>query len=104
MENNSIKLKIKAYDSKQLDQSIVKIIQTVKATGAEVKGPIPLPTRRSIITVLRATHKYKDSREQFEQRTHKRLLQILNANSRTQDQLTRIKLPSGVSVDIEIGE
>ncbi|WP_342252565.1 30S ribosomal protein S10 [Spiroplasma endosymbiont of Amphibalanus improvisus] len=97
-----IKIKLKGYDHKIIDKSVLKIIETVQATGAKIRGPIPLPTNKEIFTILRATHKYKDSREQFEIRTHKRLLEILNPSAKTVDSLTRVQLPSGVDVEIKL--
>jgi small subunit ribosomal protein S10 len=92
----------KAFDHAILDQSAQKIVETAKRTGAEVSGPIPLPTERDIITILRAPHKYKDSREQFEIRTHKRLIDILNPTPKTVDALMRLDLPSGVDIEIKL--
>ena len=84
-ELQKIRIKLKAYDHALLDQSAAKIVETAKKTGAEVSGPIPLPTEKEVITILRAVHKYKDSREQFEQRTHKRLIDITSATAKTSD-------------------
>ena len=85
MSSQKIRIKLKAYDHKALDQSAAKIVETAKKTGADVSGPIPLPTEKEVVTILRAVHKYKDSREQFEQRTHKRLIDILNPAPKTVD-------------------
>lgn len=101
-DNQNIRIKIKSYDHKIIDNSIQKIIRTVKETNTKVIGPIPLPTTKEIFTVLRATHKYKDSREQFERRTHKRILDIINPTLKTRNMLQNIQLPSGVSVEIKI--
>lgn len=97
-----IRIRLKAFDHKILDQSSEKIIDTAKKTGAEVSGPVPLPTEKQIITILRAVHKYKDSREQFEQRTHKRLIDILNPTPKTVDALMRLDLPAGVDIEIKL--
>ncbi|MBF8983483.1 30S ribosomal protein S10 [Lutibacter sp. B2] len=104
MANNKqkIRIRLKAYDHKILDQSAEKIVETAKQTGAEVSGPIPLPTEKQIITILRAVHKYKDSREQFEQRTHKRLIDILSPTPKTVDSLMRLDLPAGVDIEIKL--
>lgn len=102
MINQKVRLKLKAYDHRTVDHSIAKIIETIEATGAVVKGPIPLPTQRKIITVLRSPHKHKDSREQFEQRTHKRMLDIINLRPETMDALTRLNLPKGLSIEIKL--
>ena len=101
-ELQKIRIKLKAYDHALLDQSAAKIVETAKKTGAEVSGPIPLPTEKEIITILRAVHKYKDSREQFEQRTHKRLIDITSATARTTDALTKLEMPAGVSIEIKL--
>jgi small subunit ribosomal protein S10 len=87
---------------KYLDQSAEKIVETAKRSGAEVSGPVPLPTEKQIITILRAVHKYKDSREQFEMRTHKRLIDILNPTPKTVDSLMRLDLPAGVDIEIKL--
>lgn len=103
MSNNGkqkIRIRLKAYDHELLDASAQKIVETAKRTGATVSGPVPLPTEKEIITVLRAVHKYKDSREQFEQRTHKRLIDILNPNQKTVDSLMKLNLPAGVDIEI----
>jgi small subunit ribosomal protein S10 len=97
-----IRIKLKAYDHKSLDQSAAKIVETAKKTGAEVSGPIPLPTQREIVTILRAVHKYKDSREQFEQRTHKRLIDILSPSPKTVDALMKLDMPAGVDIEIKL--
>lgn len=96
-----IRIRLKAYDHELLDTSAQRIVETAKRTGAEVSGPVPLPTEKEIITILRAVHKYKDSREQFEQRTHKRLIDILNPNQKTVDSLMKLNLPAGVDIEIK---
>ena len=102
MAKEKIRIRLKAYDHKLLDQSAKKIVETVKNTGTIVSGPIPLPTERNIYTILRSTHVHKDSREQFEMRTHKRLIDILAPNPKTVDALMHIDLPSGVDVEIKL--
>ena len=97
-----IRIRLKAFDHKILDQSSEKIVDTAKRTGAEVSGPVPLPTEKQIITILRAVHKYKDAREQFEMRTHKRLIDILNPTPKTVDALMRLDLPAGVDIEIKL--
>ena len=99
---NKIQINLKAYDHRTIDQAASKIVETVKRTGGEVSGPIPLPTKIEKITILRAVHKYKDSREQFEMRTHKRLIDIVNPTAKTVDTLTRLDLPSGVDIEIKL--
>ena len=100
--NQKIRIRLKAYDHNVLDSSAKKIVETAKKTGADVSGPIPLPTEKEIITILRAVHKYKDSREQFEQRTHKRLIDITNPTAKTVDSLMRLNLPAGVDIEIKL--
>ena len=102
MANQKIRISLKAYDHKLIDQSATQIIETAKKTGAKVSGPIPMPTKKEIITVLRAVHKYKDSREQFEMRTHKRLIDILMPTPKTVDALQRLDLPAGVDITLKI--
>lgn len=102
MANQKIRIRLKAYDHRVLDQSAEKIVATAKRAGAAVSGPIPLPTEKKVFTVLRAVHKYKDSREQFEMRTHKRLIDIANPTSKTVDSLMRLDLPSGVDIEIKL--
>lgn len=97
-----IRIRLKAYDSELIDQSAEKIVETAKRTGAKVSGPIPLPTEREIITILRAVHKYKDSREQFEMRTHKRLIDILRPSNKTVEALMGLELPAGVEIEIKL--
>ena len=102
MASQRIRIKLKAYDHNLIDQSSMKIVETAKRTGAKVSGPIPLPTQKEIVTILRATHKYKDSREQFERKTQKRLIDILEANAKTTDALMRLDLPAGVDIEIKL--
>lgn len=102
MANKVIRVNLKAYDHALLDQSAEKIVEVAKKTGASVKGPIPLPTEKQVYTILRATFKYKDSREQFEIRTHKRLIDIVNPQKETVEQLRKLDLPSGVDIDIKL--
>lgn len=102
MANQKIRIRLKAFDHIILDQSTEKIVDTAKKTGAKVSGPIPLPTEKDVVTVLRAPHKYKDSREQFEIRTHKRLIDILSPTSKTVDALMRLDLPAGVDIEIKL--
>ena len=97
-----MRIKLKAYDFRLLDQSAAKIVDTAKRTGAEVSGPIPLPTEREVVTILRAPHKYKDAREQFEMRTHKRLIDILMPTAKTVDALMKLDLPAGVDIEIKV--
>ena len=97
-----IRIRLKAYDHELLDQSAEKIVEAAKRTGAKVSGPIPLPTEREIITILRAVHKYKDSREQFERRTHKRLIDITNSTPKTVEALMSLELPAGVEIEIKL--
>ncbi|AFS79267.1 30S ribosomal protein S10 [Gottschalkia acidurici 9a] len=97
-----IRIRLKAYDHEILDSSAQRIVETAKRTGASVSGPIPLPTEKQVITILRAVHKYKDSREQFEQRTHKRLIDILSPTPKTVDSLMRLNLPAGVDIEIKL--
>ena len=101
MAKQKIRIRLKAYDHRMIDQSAEKIVETAKRSGAQVSGPIPLPTEKSVYTVIRAVHKYKDSREQFEQRTHKRLIDILNPTPKTVDALMGLNLPSGVDIEIK---
>jgi len=102
MASQRIRIKLKAYDHNLIDQSAHRIVETAKRTGAKISGPVPLPTQKEIITILRATHKYKDSREQFEIRTHKRLIDILEANAKTTEALMRLDLPAGVDIEIKL--
>jgi small subunit ribosomal protein S10 len=102
MSKQKIRIRLKAFDHNILDQSAEKIVETAKATGARVAGPVPLPTEKDIVTILRAPHKYKDSREQFEIRTHKRLIDIVNPSPKTVDALMRLDLPAGVDIEIKL--
>jgi small subunit ribosomal protein S10 len=102
MAKQKIRIRLKAFDHKILDQSAEKIVETAKRSGAQVHGPVPLPTDKQVITILRAPHKYKDSREQFEMRTHKRLIDIVNPTPQTVDSLMRLDLPSGVDIEIKL--
>ena len=102
MANQKIRIRLKAYDYSLIDRSAQEIVETAKRTNAEVSGPIPLPTDRSVYTVIRATHKYKDSREQFEMRTHKRLIDIIEPTQKTVDSLMKLDLPSGVNIEIKL--
>ena len=94
-----IRIRLKAYDHALIDQTAEKIVETAKRTGSEVSGPIPLPTEKEIVTILRAVHKYKDSREQFEQRTHKRLIDIVSPTNKTAEALGNLDVPAGVSIE-----
>lgn len=100
MASQKIRIKLKAYDHVLIDQSARKIVDTAKKTGARVSGPVPLPTNKEVVTILRAPHKYKDSREQFEMRTHQRLIDILMPTPKTVDSLMRLDLPAGVDIEI----
>ena len=102
MANKKIRIRLKAYEHRTLDTAAGKIVETATRTGATVAGPVPLPTERSLYTIIRATHKYKDSREQFEMRTHKRLIDIINPTQKTVDALMKLHLPSGVNVEIKL--
>ena len=102
MAGQKIRIKLKSYDHALIDKSAEKIIKTVKSTGAIVSGPIPLPTRRTLYTVLRSPNVDKKSREQFEMRSHKRLIDILNSSNRTVDSLMKLELPAGVDVEIKV--
>ena len=102
MAKEMIRIRLKAYDHQVIDQSAEKIVETAKRTGATVSGPIPLPTKKEVVTILRAVHKYKDSREQFEQRTHKRLIDIIAPTQKTVDALARLEMPAGVYIDIKM--
>lgn len=102
MSKQKIRIRLKAFDHNILDQSAEKIVEAAKATGAKVAGPVPLPTEKDVVTVLRAPHKYKDSREQFEIRTHKRLIDIISPSPKTVDALMRLDLPAGVDIEIKL--
>ena len=99
--SNRIQVNLKAYDPRTIDQAASKIVETIKRTGGEVSGPVPLPTKVEKVTILRAVHKYNDSREQFEMRTHKRLIVINNPSKDTIEAMTRLDLPSGVEINIK---
>ena len=100
--SEKIRIRLKAYDHVLIDQSAEKIVDTAKRTGAKVSGPIPLPTRKEVVTVIRSPHKHKDSREQFEMRTHKRVIDILYPTQKTVDSLMKIDLPAGVDIEIKL--
>ena len=102
MVKQKIRIRLKAYDHRVIDQSAEKIVETAKRSGADVSGPIPIPTEKSVYTIIRAVHKDKDSREQFEQRTHKRLIDIVNPTPKTVDALMGLNLPSGVDIEIKL--
>ena len=102
MATHKIRIKLKSYEHTLIDQSAERIVETAKRTGARVSGPIPLPTEKEIVTILRATHKYKDSREQFERRTHKRLIDIMNASAKTVDAMSKLELPAGVEIEMKL--
>ena len=102
MANQVIWITLKAYDHQLIDQSAKKIIETAKKTGAQVSGPVPLPTKKEVVTILRAVHKYKDSREQFEQRTHKRLIDVLSPSQKTVDALSKLEMPAGVFINLKV--
>ena len=97
-----IRIRLKGYDHQLVDASAEKIVEAAKRTGAAVSGPIPLPTEREVVTILRAVHKYKDSREQFERRTHKRLIDVIRPSDKTVEALTSLELPAGVEVEIKL--
>ena len=104
MTSNSekIRIRLKAYEHQVLDLSAAKIIDTAKRTGAKISGPIPLPTEKEIVTILKSPHKHKDSREQFEMRTHKRLIDVLYPTQKTTEALTKLDLPAGVEIEVEL--
>ena len=97
-----IRIRLKSYDTALIDAAAGKIVETAKRTGARVSGPIPLPTEKEVVTILRAVHKYKDSREQFERRTHKRLIDINNPNPKTVDAMMKLELPAGVEIELKL--
>ena len=101
-QKEMIRIRLKAYEHQLIDQSAEKIVETAKRTGATVSGPIPLPTKKEIVTILRATHKYKDSREQFERRTHKRLIDVIKPSAKTVEALMSLELPAGVEIEIKL--
>ncbi|MBM7853825.1 small subunit ribosomal protein S10 [Desulfohalotomaculum tongense] len=102
MKKQKIRIRLKAYDHQMLDQSALKIVDTAKRTGASVSGPVPLPTEKTIYTILRSPHVNKDSREQFEMRVHKRLIDIVDPTPKTVDSLMRLDLPAGVDIEIKL--
>jgi len=102
MATQKMRIRLKAYDHTLVDQSATKIVETAKRTGSKVSGPIPLPTKKEVVTILRAVHKYKYSREQFELRTHKRLIDILSPTAKTVDALKKLDLPAGVEIEIKL--
>ena len=102
MATQKIRIRLKSYDHSLIDQAAEKIVETAKRSGAAVSGPIPLPTEKEIVTILRAVHKYKDSREQFEQRTHKRLIDIIKPSAKAVEALTNLELPAGVDIEIKL--
>ncbi|WP_027365233.1 30S ribosomal protein S10 [Desulfotruncus alcoholivorax] len=102
MKSQKIRIRLKAYDHNMLDQSAQKIVDTARRTGANVAGPVPLPTEKNIYTILRSPHVNKDSREQFEMRTHKRLIDIIEPTPKTVDALMRLDLPAGVDIEIKL--
>lgn len=97
-----IRIKLKGYDHQLVDSSAAKLVEAAKRTGARVSGPIPLPTKKEVVTILRAVHKYKDSREQFEMRTHKRLIDILRPSNKTVEAITSLEFPAGVEIEIKL--
>ena len=102
MASQIMRITLKAYDHQLIDASAKSIIETVKKTGSKVSGPVPMPTKKEVVTILRAVHKYKDAREQFEMRTHKRLIDINNPSKETVDALQHLDLPSGVDIQIKL--
>ena len=102
MATQKLRIKIKAYDHRLLDESAASIIAAVERTGASFSGPIPLPTEKEIVTILRSPHKYKDSREQFEQRTHKRIIDVYTPSSQTMEDIAKLDMPAGVSIEIKV--
>ena len=102
MASQVMRITLKAYDHQLVDRSAKKIIESAKKTGAQVSGPVPLPTKKEVVTILRAVHKYKDSREQFEQRTHKRLIDVIAPTQKTIDALQKIDLSAGVYIDVKM--
>ena len=102
MATQKIRIKLKAYDHNLVDESAARIVETAKKAGAKVSGPIPMPTEKEVVTILRSVHKHKDSREKFEMRTHKRVIDIFNPSSKTVDSLMKIDLPAGVDINIKL--
>ena len=101
-QKEMIRIRLKAYDHQLIDQAAEKIVETAKRSGSAVSGPIPLPTKKEIVTILRSPHKYKDSREQFERRTHKRLIDVIKPSSKTVEALMSLELPAGVDIEIKL--
>ena len=101
-QKNVMRITLKAYDHQLIDASAAKIVETAKKTGSKVSGPVPLPTKKEVVTIIRAVHKYKDSREQFEQRTHKRLIDVIDPTQKTVDALSRLEIPAGVHIVIKM--
>ena len=101
-QKNTIRIRLKAYDHQLIDKAAETFVETAKRTGAKVSGPIPLPTQKEVVTILRAVHKYKDSREQFERRTHKRLIDIIGPTQETVNSLMSLELPAGVEIEIKL--
>ena len=101
-QTEMIRIRLKAYDHQLIDQAAEKIVETAKRSGATVSGPIPLPTKKEVVTILRAVHKYKDSREQFERRTHKRLIDVVKPSAKTVEALMSLDLPAGVEIEIKL--
>ena len=101
-QKEMIRIRLKAYDHQLIDQAAEKIVETAKRSGATVSGPIPLPTKKEVVTILRAVHKYKDSREQFERRTHKRLIDVIKPSAKTVEALMSLELPAGVEIEIKL--
>ena len=102
MANQKIRINLKSFDHALIDQSAKTIVLTAEKTGAKVSGPIPLPTKKEVVTILRAVHKYKDSREQFEVRTHKRLIDVMVSSKETMDALMNLELPAGVDIKVDV--
>ncbi|NLM78368.1 MAG: 30S ribosomal protein S10 [Ruminococcaceae bacterium] len=100
--NQRIRIRLKAFDHNILDESAERIVETARRNGANISGPIPLPTEKEIVTILRSPHKYKDSREQFEIRTHKRLIDVLSPNTKTVEALMKLEMPAGVNIEIKL--
>ena len=102
MAVQKIRIKLAAYDHELVDEAASRIVETMKKSGAKISGPIPLPTEREIVTILRSPHKYKDSREQFERRTHKRLIDVVKPSPKTVEALMSLELPAGVEIEIKL--
>ena len=102
MSNTKLNIKLKAYEHSIIDKAAAKIVDTVKRTGGDVSGPIPLPTEKEVVTILRSPHKHKDSREQFEMRTHKRVIDVLYPTPKTMESLMKLELPAGVDIEIKL--